>query len=511
MENTIMSRFLGIATIAMLALVPCAMKGSPAQAADLEAFEFNDFDFTTLQDAANTGSNPVVPFNQWVGDGDLTDSTVQSGVFDIRKANNNFAEQFLQIEDINPGTTGSRYIVVEMAGWDIRAANASNQPEQIRFGFLDDDTVTPGDNAITAQVQISSRDLGSGATLQLEGSALGTGATNLGSAVELNTVQTAPFIMVLELDKTNNKYEVFYKDGTNPSQSLAQGNVSPDRDGNSIRFVANWNFGSSSLDGNGDPVPDLDEFFAIERIAVTDTNPLSDVLTVEIDRVSGEIKLINTSGVALSGLESYTISSEIGALDATGWKTITDNYDNAGPGDGSVDMDDDWMVDTTTTYELTESVISGDGGDLAINQEVILSTGDGPWIKNPVEDLAIELMFAGGVVRRPSVHFVGNGGSSFDVADLNFDGSITADDWAIFIAGAEADLGALSPAEAYQMGDLNYGGLNGVVDFDIFKAAFEAANPSLSFAEMIAGISVPEPSSLVLLMIGCMTTRRRRN
>jgi len=394
-----------------------------------------------------------------------------------------------------------------MSGWDIRAADAINNPEQIRFGFIDenvDGTLVTTGNAVTAQMQITSRDLGAGPVVRLEGSALGTGSTSLSQAVTLNTVQTAPFVMVLELDKTNNRYEVFYKDGTNPSQSLAQGFVSPGRDGNSIRFVANYNFGSSSFDQGGIPVADPGEFFSIDRVALTDTNPLSDLLTVEVDRDSGQVKLINSSGAALSGLESYSITSGLGALDSTGWKPITDNYDEnlVGPGDGSVDMDDNWMIDSTTTSLLSESVIAGNGGDLSIGQEVILSTGGGPWIKNPNEDIDVELTFAGGVTRRPSVHFVGNGGVPFEVADLNFDGSITADDWTLFIAGAEADLSALSPAQAYQMGDLNFGGVNGVADFAIFKAAFEAANPLQSFEAMIAG--VPEPGTCVLLAIGCL-------
>ena len=504
-KYTFRSPFRSLLTFLLLLASPLDVMG-----VDLESFEFGDPNFSQLQDAANTAN----PFNQWVEDGDLTDSFVSGGVFDIRKFNNNFSENFLQIADINAGTGGSRFIVVEMAGWDIRAANAAGQPEQIRFAFLDEDTVSPGDSSITAQVQISSRDTEGGAVVQLEGSALGAGATSLSSAATLNTVQTNPFTMVLELDKTNNRYEIFYKDGTAPSQSLAQGFVSPDRDGNSIRFVANWNFGSSSLDGNGDPVQDPDEFFAIDRIAVTDTNPLDDVLTVEVDRDSGEIKLINTSGSALSGLESYTITSDIGALDSSGWKPITDNYDNiAGPGDGSVDIDDDWMIDSSTTSLLSESVISGNGGDLSISQEVVLSNNLGTWIQNPIEDLDVELMFAGGVVRRPSVHFVGNSGNRFEVGDLNFDGSIDENDWTVFIAGVEADLSNLSQAQAYQLGDLNFGGVTGVVDFNLFKDIFEEANGLGSFAAMLAGTTVPEPSALLLLS-SCsffLLTQRQRH
>ena len=51
------------------------------------------------------------------------------------------------------------------------------------------------------------------------------------------------------------------------------------------------------------------KLFAVDRIAVTDTNPFTDLITLEVDRDSGTMTLRNTSGVGLTGLESYSITS----------------------------------------------------------------------------------------------------------------------------------------------------------------------------------------------------------
>lgn len=466
-------------SLSVFAVALVLLPTTAGQAVDLESFEFNDANFTELDFVANTAN----PGNNWVVDiDDMVPAETFNGSFRITKDNENFADNFLQIDNV---TSGSRFLVATMSGWDIRGF-AVNEPEEIRFAFLNEDTGSSG-NTVTAQVQIARNNATE--AIELIGDAVGAGSTDINRRVALASAQSAPFTMVLELNKTSNTYEVFYKNGTNPSQSLGAGVIDPGRDGNSVRFVVNNNFGS-----------DASEFFAIDRFAVTDANPLTDLLTLQVDRITGEMKLINTTGIALSGLQSYSITSASGALDAAGWKPITDNYDRAaGPGDGSVDVDDDWAVSTMTTGVLSEAAVGGNGGNLAIGQEVVLSTGDGPWIKNPTEDLEIILNFAGSMTRTANVNFVGNSGKRFAVGDLNFDGSLTAADWTLFVAGGDVDLSGMSTAQAYQHGDLNDDGVNDLADFGVFKSAYEEVHGSAAFAALIA---VPEPGAILLLLFG---------
>ena len=389
-------RFPRLLTKTMMLVVLLLTWGiSPTNAVDFESFDFNEAFFTPLTGAVNTAN----PGNNWTVDANLTDSFADgAGNFRVGKFNDLFAPSHLQIDDV---TSGTRFIAVDVTSWEF-IDSIVGEGEEIRFSFLDDTTGTSG-STVTAEVRVD-RNTDTEA-IELRGVAVGPGSSSISNRATLNTVQADPFTFVLELNKTSNTYEVFYKDGTNPSQSLGTGSVAPTRNGNSLRFVVNNNFGST-----------IDENFLIDRVAVTDTNPLTDLLTLEVNRISGETKLINTSGAAVNGVLSTTLSSDIDAIDPGG--------------------------------------ISSFSGDLAIGQEVVLSTGSGPWIKNPTEDLRFELNFTGGVTRSANVDFVGNDGERFEIGDLTFDGSLTVADWTIFIAGAETDLSGLSVAQAYQQGDL---------------------------------------------------------
>lgn len=420
----------------------------PALGIDFESFEFNESFFTQLTGVAN-GANPG---NNWAND--INDSfTDGEGSFRVGKFDDLFASSFVQIDNV---TSGSRFIAVDVAGWDF-FNNVVGEGEEIRFSFLDDDTGNSG-STVAAEVRVDRNTTTE--AIELRGVAVGVGSSAISNRQTLNTSQTDPFKFVLELNKTSNTYEIFFKDGSNPSQSLGTGNVSPSRNGNSLRFVVNNNFGS-----------EIDENFSIDRVAVTDTNPLTDLLTLEIDRTTGVTKLINTTGAPLSGILSGSLTSDIGAVNAANV--------NAPP------------------------------ASLAAGAEVILSTGSGPWIKNNTEDLRYELSSTGGVIRSANVNFVGNGGERFPLGDLTFDGDLTVADWTVFIAGAEADLSSLTEAQAYQSGDLDSDGVNSIEDFGLFQAAFDAANGAGAFSAMLA--AVPEPGSLVLLTISlsCLAVHRR--
>ena len=458
------------------------------RAVDIEAFEFNDPDFTELSAAANSVNNG----NNWSDN--IASSAVASGAFFIGKDNNDFSTSHLQIDNITAAIGESRFIVAEMTSWNF-VGSVVGEGEELRFAFLADDTGTDG-STVTAEVRIDRNT--DNEAIELRGLAVGPGSNNIANRATLNTSQNVPFTMVLELNKQSNTYEIFYKDGSNPSQSLGTGNVAPGRDGNSLRMVVNNNFGT-----------DFSEFLNLDRVALTDVNPLDDLLTLQVNRDSGVMTLINSSGAALAGLQSYSMTSATGALNSAGWKPITDNYDNsAGPGDGSVDADDNWSISTTSKGELGEAADGGNGGSLAINQQVVLSQPGGSWIQTPNEDVRIELNFAGGVTRSANVDFIGNGGARFGVGDLNFDGILTVADWTIFIAGAETDLSSLSVAEAYQRGDLDGDGVNSIGDFGIFKTAYDEVNGAGAFAAMLATIPEPTTSLLVALAAACLAGRR---
>ena len=93
MNKTLKSAFTALMVVGLLAL-----SAIPSFGVDLESFEFNDPQFTELGDVANTAN----PFNQWSTDlNDLTESfTTGSGVFDIGKESDAFADSFLQIDNI---------------------------------------------------------------------------------------------------------------------------------------------------------------------------------------------------------------------------------------------------------------------------------------------------------------------------------------------------------------------------------------------------------------------------
>jgi hypothetical protein len=225
------------------------------QAGILEDFPFDDPNGTLLGAAANSANPP----NLWSEDAvDMTSASVQSGVYHIGKTNDGFGTNFLQIANI---TSGKAWIVAEISGWHFSSIAGpsefdSAELEDIRFDFLDNDTGTSG-STITAEVAIQ-RKLDGG--LEILGRALGSG-TGI-AAQDLPLTQIDPFVVVLALDKSANAYEIFTKDGPGPFTSLGTGDVDPTRNGNSIRFVANNNFGGTQ------------EFFNIDRIYLTDMNPV---------------------------------------------------------------------------------------------------------------------------------------------------------------------------------------------------------------------------------------------
>jgi len=247
----------------------------------------------------------------------------------------------------------------------------------------------------------------------------------------------------------------------------------------------------------------------------------SAVPRLRVNRNTGAMTLENLS-FASSALKfrGYSITSSLGALDYTGWRSIADYYDS--DSGGFIDSNDTWTILTDTdeniTYEdLSEFEFGGDGGVLAIGAEVDLSLG-GAWIPSPVEDdLFMEITLAGennGTIITVPIVYEGNGNEPLLRSDLDHDGDIDGDDWTIFQSNFPSpDLSSETSAQAYVMGDVSGPGgvrdqIIDVNDFLAFKEDFIAENGASAFAALVQG--VPEPSSLLILLLGALGLFTRR-
>lgn len=229
-----------------------------------------------------------------------------------------------------------------------------------------------------------------------------------------------------------------------------------------------------------------------------------------IDRSTGALTLTNIGGTA-AAIASYSLSSPSGALDAANWQSVTDHWDNGGP--GSIDTDP-WVVESATYELLSESESPAvNGGMLAPGATLTLGT---PWIRTPHEDVTLNVTFRNGLTTSFPVVFEGGlNGDPFVNGDLNFDGVIDQDDWTVFASTMMSDLSHItSGAWRYTQGDLNGDGLNDASDFAIFKREYEAANGAGSFAAAIAAQPVPEPATVacgLLVASSALLLRRRRS
>lgn len=231
-----------------LALVPSS------RAAFLEDFHFNDSDGTALNAATNSASA-----HQWVHDTDHVASIqVQSGALNIVKNNTDFVTEGLGLDDVS---TGVLWMVAEFRDWAILgAAPDGNNVEEIRFGFMGTEDLTPPPSSTVLAEMMISRNHGA-SQFQISGSALGAGGTNLAPAA-IDFVQDEPFVMAMRVDQTTNTYQVYYQDGSNPLMSLGSGNLEPTRDAIVVRMSFNNFIGDA-----------VGEFANLDRFYISNHRP----------------------------------------------------------------------------------------------------------------------------------------------------------------------------------------------------------------------------------------------
>lgn len=257
---------------------------------------------------------------------------------------------------------------------------------------------------------------------------------------------------------------------------------------------------NSHYNGNAETYMNIGEAMGQAMVDLIENRPY-----VEVNRQTGEITLVvpNTASSAVD-LQSYTLASTGGALDTANWDSIAANYD--GDNGGAVDAGN-WSIDGSDLTLLGESAEAG-GSDGLIAAGSQVSLGQGAWIQSPVEDLAFLYTDTAGLDRALTVRYIGQRAA---LGDLDFDGSVTAADWLMFISQAQGELSSMSLAQAARAGDLDGDMDSDIDDFVLFRAAFELDNPEPgAFEAMLA--SVPEPSSLTLLgFAGLLVSRRRRS
>jgi hypothetical protein len=387
-------------------------------------------------------------------------------------------------------STGKVWLVAEYAGWNF-SSTASSPSEEIRFAFLDNnDAVPPTGSTITAQMQI----VRGGGALQLRGlGALGTGATDIVGSFALPLVRSTPFAMVLELDKTLDRYSVYYKDNTSPyailgTAELGASTLNPgDRDGNIIRFAPTGAFN------------DVGEFVDISRIYLTDTSPVGPVTPVALTleaKSNGDLSIKNTTPNPIT-FNSYRATSALNALNFGGWNSLSDQNVSAvdgpdpgfTPGDGIGETWDE--AGGSSDAVLAESFLLGTS-TLAPNDSLNLGSA---FDLGGAHDLTFQYFdfvsssIVSGEVTYPVVAGV--------QGDYNNNGIVDAGDYVLWRKGGPL---ANDPTPGVTAGDYTF-----------WRSRF-GANTGSGTGETLSGAAVPEPATLWLLCcitIGVVGTRRR--
>ncbi|QDU58381.1 dockerin type I domain-containing protein [Aeoliella mucimassa] len=230
--------------------------------------------------------------------------------------------------------------------------------------------------------------------------------------------------------------------------------------------------------------------------------------TLTVNRDTGNVTLTNQDPSSQQSLVIYSIRTETGGFDQSQWSTIESQ---------GLDTNDTWfsLTDESATYptDISEGTLGAYslGANGTSNDSIDFGN---IWVPSPYEDLTIEVRDENGMTVPVVVVYTGNDGESLTLGDYNHNGEVDALDWPTVRDNLISDVSALSLFERYLNGDLNNDGRVDQLDFRRFKTLYEADQGEGSFAALVAGTSVPEPTTVALLLgclSGVMLYRKSRN
>jgi hypothetical protein len=337
--------------------------------------------------------------------------------------------------------------------------------EDFRMAFLNNDTSAQGGSQITGQATIQRNSTGG---IELVGR-LTTGAPEIGP-LALTTTRSTPFTMVLEIDESNETFSVYYKDNAGPYTLLGTAPHIAGRNGNSLRMGVQNNFGGAG------------EFFDVDRIYLTDTDPTNvsnDRLTLQVNTVNGELKIINDTASTFE-IDAYTITSATlaGDLKPLNWYSLSDHTPLVNPVDGP---DGDLTLGNGTGETWDEAP----GSNSKVLAERFL-LGSSVFAPDREETLGLAFQVGGdtnalsfqyrnadtGAIQTGLIELVSTGTNG----DFDGDGDVDGRDFLRWQRGGSPDAFSASDLAVWQT---NYG-----------------TNPSLS-----AATAVPEPTSSLLILL----------
>ncbi|MCA9259424.1 MAG: PEP-CTERM sorting domain-containing protein, partial [Planctomycetales bacterium] len=224
-------------------------------------------------------------------------------------------------------------------------------------------------------------------------------------------------------------------------------------------------------------------------------------LFAEVDRDTGAVSVRNPT-VSAYRVASYTVTSNVGSLDATAFSAIGVD----GDGDAWTVTAPAPLADFVTQIAESEdagasvagATLSGSGGTVSFGNI---------WHVSPFEDVQIAVTLDNGDSFNLPVSYLG---TQRKQGDFDGNGTIDAGDYETLVAGLYSGAAATTIVEAYANGNFDGRGAIDYHDFAAFRAAYIAENGGAAWASLTG---VPEPTALVLLgacALGGASVRRRR-